>query len=203
MMLGLLFIVLGGAAVYFTITGRDPVEGFRRALIGAAPPESLSALRVGIREARDRALGFVGIGPEDAPTETPGSTATDRTSSRRWPGAKPQLQPGLAVALAVPGSSLIRICGPGSVSGSEHPACNAADIGGSRAVLFAVQTALLAFGRAGGPIHCVIGPSTVAGWTKGAIRSRESGWVAREYTGPNSHQGHVHFSGWPSVGGGC
>jgi hypothetical protein len=178
------------------------VDGFRRALIGAAPPE---ALGVALRAARARLGNFVGPLDQypDKPSASPGSTAAARADDRRWPSAKPQLKPGLAIALAIPGSSLIRICGPGSVSGSQHPACNAADIGGARGVLFLVQTALLAAARLGVPIHCVIGPSDVAGWEKGAIRTREGGWVAREYTGPNSHQGHVHFSGWPSIGGGC
>lgn len=118
--------------------------------------------------------------------------------------ATPQIRTILGALGAIPGWSLGAICGPGSVDNSEHQNCNAADIMGARAVLFLVKNALVAAGRSRAlPIHCVIGPSTHPGWEKGEIRSRESNWQPREYTGPNTHQNHVHVSGWPSIGGGC
>lgn len=186
MIFGLGFILIGGFALYFAITGADPVEAFRRALTGEAPPAPLTPGRRPGAVAQDFPPGR-----QVSPTAPPSNDGT------------PQLQPGLAVALSVPGSRLGSICGPGSVPESEHPHCNAADIGGPRPVLVAVFNALLIFARAGGPIHCIIGPSNRPDWPKGQIRSRESGWKPRGYTGPNSHQTHVHFSGWPSVGGGC
>jgi hypothetical protein len=188
--LGLGFILIGGFALYFTLTGADPIDALRRALIGAAPPKPLPTGR------------RPGANPADLPQDLPPGRQISPTAPPDNDGTA-QLQPGLAVALAVPGSHLIQICGPGSVAGSEHPYCNAADIGGARPVLVAVFNALLIFARAGGPIHCIIGPSSNPAWTLGQIRSRESGWKPRAYTGPNSHQRHVHFSGWPSVGGGC
>lgn len=186
MIFGLGFMLLGGFALYFAITGADPIDAFRRALIGAAPPAPLPTGR------RAEAGTYPGPYPATPPSEAiAGNKGT------------PQLQVGLAIALSVPGARLGTICGPGSVAGSEHPNCNAADIGGARSVLVAVFNALLIAARAGAPIHCIIGPSSRKDWPKGQIRSRESGWKPREYTGPNSHQTHVHFSGWPSVGGGC
>lgn len=191
MIFGLGFILIGGFALYFAITGADPVEAFRRALIGEASPEPLKPGR------RPAAPGAGAL-----PQEFPPGRQIKPTAPPDNDGT-PQLQPGLAVALSVPGSRLIQICGAGSVPNSEHPHCNAADIGGPRPILVAVFNALLILARAGGPIHCIIGPSTNPAWPKGQIRSRESGWKPSGYTGPNSHQTHVHFSGWPSVGGGC
>lgn len=113
-------------------------------------------------------------------------------------GATPQLQTVLAALAIVPGWSLLGICATsGHVDNSEHYTCNAADVGGPLPVLQSVSAFLVFNGRAGTlPIHCVIGPGRV-------IRSRENGWKARPYTGPSDHKGHVHVSGWPSVGGGC
>jgi len=194
MMLGLAFMILGGMALYFTVTGADPIDALRRALAGETPP---APLRPGKRPG-DQPGAPAGVLPQDLP---PGRQI--RPTAPPDNDGTSQLQPGLAVALAVPGAHIIQICGPGSVAGSEHPYCNAADIGGTRPVLVAVFNALVIAGRAGLPIHCVIGPSSNPAWTLGQIRSRESGWKPRAYIGPNSHQGHVHFSGWPSVGGGC
>lgn len=190
MIFGLGFMLLGGFALYFAITGADPIDAFRRALIGAAPPEPLTP---GRRQT---------VSAADLPQDLPPGRQVKPVAPPDNDGTS-QLQVGLAIALSVPGARLGTICGPGSVAGSEHPNCNAADIGGTRAVLVAVFNALLIAARAGAPIHCIIGPSARKDWPKGQIRSRESGWKPREYTGPNSHQTHVHFSGWPSVGGGC
>jgi hypothetical protein len=191
MIIGLAFMLLGGFALYFAITGADPIDAFRRALAGAEPPQPLKP----------------GLRPGDQPGADPGALPQDLPPGRQIkPVAPPknagtvQLQPGLAVAVGA-GGRIMAICGPGSVPESEHPHCNAADISGSRRTLMRVQAALVILGKTTGTVHCVIGPDDR--WSKGAIRSRESGWKPRPYTGPNSHQGHVHFSGWPSVGGGC
>jgi hypothetical protein len=191
MIIGLAFILLGGFALYFAITGADPIDAFRRALAGAPAPE---ALKPGLRPSDQP-----GVPASDLPQDFPSGRRVSPVAPPKNAGTV-QLQPGLATAIAA-GGRIMSICGPGSVPESEHPHCNAADISGSRRTLMRVQAALVILGRTTGTVHCVIGPDDR--WSKGAIRSRENGWKAEPYNGPNSHQGHVHFSGWPSVGGGC
>lgn len=181
MLFGAALMLAGSAVLYYAVTGNDPRKLFVGGKLGAAP-----------------------VGPVTGSTPNPGSPAAWHPPAGTPTEATPAVRAIVLALRVIPGWHVIGICGPGSVAGSQHPSCNAVDIGGPRSVLFAVQTAAVNFARAGLlPIHCVIGPSEQPGWEKGAIRSRESGWVASEYNGPNSHQGHVHISGWPSIGGGC
>jgi hypothetical protein len=91
------------------------------------------------------------------------------------------------------------ICGPGSVPGSQHQKCNAVDLTtGGRKQLFALFHAALVAAKAHAiPCAEVIGPSNNPSWEKGQIATAADGWHIREYTGPNSHQTHVHLSGSP------
>jgi hypothetical protein len=168
-------LVVGYGLMYAAVKDVQLWSVFRGEPVPAAPSTSSSAP--------------AGVGPNAAAS---GPAATSATA---------QLKLVLALIAPIPGWSLGAICGAGSVSASEHPYCNAADILGPPLVLALVQTTLVAAGVAGGPVHCVIGPDSAC--DKGRIQSREDNFAAHCYTGPNSHQSHVHVSAWPSVGGGC
>lgn len=96
---------------------------------------------------------------------------------------------------AIPGWSTIGICGAGSVPSSDHPCGGAIDVGGPKLVLLAVERAAAAAMRSQlVPILYVIGPGPS---TLGTIYDSSNPYGA-PYSGPNSHQGHVHISASPS-----
>jgi hypothetical protein len=109
----------------------------------------------------------------------------------------PQVRLIAAALRAIPGWYTIRICGPGSVPCSDHPCCGAIDIGGPRGVLMAVERVAVAAMRSRTlPIAYVIGPDDQC--AKGRYFGRDGD--SHCYTGPNSHQGHVHISAYPTCG---
>jgi hypothetical protein len=106
--------------------------------------------------------------------------------------ATPSVQMIIAFAVSI-GLSVGGICGAGSVPGSQHQHCNAVDLFGSN-LLSKFQTMLSAARSRTIPCSELIGPG---GSGKGRIATASGGWVLHEYTGPNSHQGHIHASGSP------
>lgn len=110
-------------------------------------------------------------------------------------GATPSVSAIIAYALTL-GLSVGGICGAGSVPGSQHQHCNAVDLfAPSYAVLVSAFSAMLVACRNGWiPCAELIGPGPVG---KGQIATASGGWSLHTYTGPNSHQGHIHASGSP------
>lgn len=109
--------------------------------------------------------------------------------------ATPSVQHIIAFAVGL-GLRVGGICGAGSVPGSQHQFCNAVDLfASSYSALVSDFYTMLAACRVGAiPCAELIGPGPVG---KGQIATKAGGWVLHEYTGPNSHQGHIHASGDP------
>lgn len=109
--------------------------------------------------------------------------------------ATPAVQMIIAFAVTL-GLRIGGICGAGSVPGSQHQFCNAVDMfASSYAALTHDYYVMLAACKVGAiPCAELIGPGPVG---KGQIATKAGGWALHEYTGPNSHQGHIHASGDP------
>jgi hypothetical protein len=110
-------------------------------------------------------------------------------------GATPSVSAIIGYAVTL-GLRIGGICGAGSVPGSQHQHCNAVDLfASSYGALVAAFTSMLVAARTGFiPCAELIGPG---GSGKGLIATAANGWNLYPYTGPNSHQGHIHASGSP------
>ena len=98
----------------------------------------------------------------------------------------------IIIAFAVGlGLSVGGICGVGSVPGSQHQHCNAVDLFGPIVSAFSVMLSACRNGTI--PCAELIGP----GGSNGMIATASGGWVLHPYTGPNSHNNHIHASGSP------
>lgn len=105
-------------------------------------------------------------------------------------GATPSVSVIIAFAVGL-GLSVGGICGAGSVLGSQHQHCNAVDLFGPIVAAFPVM--LAACRNRTIPCAELIGP----GGSNGMIATASGGWVLHPYTGPNSHNNHIHASGSP------
>jgi len=148
--------------------------------------------------------GPPGISPGEADSISPPgqgrNTTPSELGSQVSSKATRSIKRCIAFATHLPGVhvNVGTICGPGSVAGSQHPMCNAVDLtAGSRKQLLALFHASIVAAKTGAiPCAEVIGPGGPSD-SKGLIATAAGGWRLHEYTGPNSHQTHVHLSGSP------
>jgi hypothetical protein len=92
--LGLGFVLIGGFALFFTITGKDPIDALRASLSGMESPAPLPTS--GSRTITDQPVhgGRPGQSPEDVRGSTGGSPARNRALARAlaaaqgWTGAE-------------------------------------------------------------------------------------------------------------------
>lgn len=183
MPLALLALFVGFLLINAGIRNEHPWAGIVQAF-GGSPP------------------GAPGISPGQADSIDPGTggVATGTYGPPSAPGSGPTkpIKRVLAFVTKLPGVHIGAVCGPGSVAGSQHPMCNAVDFScDSRGQLVAAFHACLVAAKSRAiPASEVIGPGGPSGG-KGLIATASQGWKLRPYTGPNSHQGHVHVSGSP------
>lgn len=183
MVAGLLLAFVGYVLVYAGIKGIHPWAPIVEAFGGKAPPPP-----------GGEPVGGGGPSP---------STDVLHGGGQYETGGTAPLRIILGALNAIPGWTLGDVCATsGHVEGSEHYACNAADISGDAKTLDRVRRYLVGAGKTHLlPIHCVIGPNPNC--ALGSIWSREAGFKPHCFTGESSHQSHVHVSAWPSVNGGC
>lgn len=184
--------LLGIFAAYLLINAglhnEHPFADIVTAFGGTAPPVPGRSLATGTVQAGANPAGVNTPSETGAPAvATKGTKAVDKIIGfvKRIPGIGKHVHVGT-------------ICGPGSVAGSQHPMCNAVDLTtDTHAQLVTLFHTVLTAAKVGAiPASEVIGPGGPAGG-KGLIATAARGWSLRPYTGPNSHQGHVHVSGSP------
>lgn len=148
--------------------------------------------------------GPPGISPGQADSITPPGQGSKFDPSNVGPKATTEGTPAIdrivGFATHIPGLGshvhVGEICGGGSVPGSQHPKCNGVDLTTDthRQLVVLFHTTLAAAKVKAIPASEVIGPG---GTGNGLIATAARGWTLRPYTGPRSHQGHVHVSGDP------